>query len=304
MIDKNKQTGYHHPLYSDSLCEFGKPQLLELSGGSILIRSIPGFELFDAIGSYPLFCCNDWSKLYLDLKRLSNKLVTLSVVTDPFGSYNEKLLRHCFKGVVFPFKEHFVVNLESDKHLSISKHHRYYSRNSLKKIKVDICEDPQEFLPHWIGLYRELIKRHNIKGISAFSDTSFRKQLSIPGLIVFRAMYQSKLIGAHIWYVHGNIAYSHLVSVNSLGHELMASYALYWTAIEYFLGKVQWLNLGGSAGKKAGVRDGLRQFKSGWTNDTKMAYFCGHIFDQDHYNHLVEASGFLKTDYFPAYLNK
>jgi hypothetical protein len=60
-------SGYMHPNYAHSLREFGEPRELPGSGGWILERIIPGTPYRDAMGCYPLFACNDWSKLANDL---------------------------------------------------------------------------------------------------------------------------------------------------------------------------------------------------------------------------------------------
>ena len=63
------------------------------------------------MGCYPIFTCQDWSKLAPDLQDLGDALVSLALVTDPFGEYDEPYLRRNFD-IVFPFKEHYVVDLQ------------------------------------------------------------------------------------------------------------------------------------------------------------------------------------------------
>ena len=75
--------GYLHPGYPKSFVEFGNPRKLSHSGGWIIERQIPGVPYKDAMGCYPLFICDDWSRLYSDLDEISNELVSLVVVTDP-----------------------------------------------------------------------------------------------------------------------------------------------------------------------------------------------------------------------------
>ena len=80
-------TGYLHADYARSLAEFGTPRELPRSGGWILERKIPGFNAYDAMGCYPLFCCKDWSRLQGDIAELQSELVSLSLVPDPFGDF-------------------------------------------------------------------------------------------------------------------------------------------------------------------------------------------------------------------------
>jgi len=63
----------------------------------------------------PLFACGDWPALRADLDSLAGRLVSVTLVTDPFGAYDEALLKSIFD-VVRRFKKHFVVDLaESDR---------------------------------------------------------------------------------------------------------------------------------------------------------------------------------------------
>ena len=94
--------GFSHPDYAASLAQFGSPRFLQSCQGWILERSNPGTACRDAIGCYPLFACRNWSQLPVDLKTLENDLVSLSLVTDPFGQYDLELLHECFD-IVIPF---------------------------------------------------------------------------------------------------------------------------------------------------------------------------------------------------------
>jgi hypothetical protein len=118
---------------------------------------------------------------------------------------------------------------------------------------------------------------------------------------MIRAMHQNSTIGALWNFIQGDIVYGHLAAFNRHGYELAVSYALDKFAIEYFSDKARWLNLGGGEGIKVNREDGLTQYKQGWATDTRIAYFCGRIFDQDKYAEIVKLRGISQTDYFPAY---
>jgi lipid II:glycine glycyltransferase (peptidoglycan interpeptide bridge formation enzyme) len=120
-------------------------------------------------------------------------------------------------------------------------------------------------------------------------------------MIVLKANYQGDTIGAHLWFQQGEVAYSHLAAFSPIGYELMASYALYWHALEYFADKVRWLDLGAGAGVTSKANGGLSQFKRGWSSSQRTVYFCGRIFDHRNYNKIVQAKGIPSTNYFPAY---
>ncbi len=294
--------GYLHPAYAAALSEFGSPRLLPRSGGWVLDRTIPSTPFRDAMGCYPLFCCDDWAALPGDLSTNEDEMVSLSLVADPFGQHSPEGLRQAFRDVVRPFKEHYVVDLESGAWRGVSKHHRFYARRALQAITVEICSEPGDRLEEWLVLYDELIDRHGLQGIKAFSRTSFTRQFEVPGLVMFRALQAGEPVGAHLWYLAGEVAYSHLQAVTPAGYRSMAAYALYATALEWFTGRVRWLNLGAGAGATGGdASDGLSRFKRGWAAETRTAYFCGRIFNRRRYTELTQAADGPPDSHFPAY---
>jgi hypothetical protein len=292
--------GYLDESYARALSEFGRPRRLQRCGAWILEREIPGSELKDAMGCYPLFCCEHWPALEEDMRELEadGGLVSVTLVTDPFGDYTESYLRSCF-GVVAPFKSHVVVDLASEP--ALSKHHRYYARRARRAVEVEYCQNPGAQLDQWHALYRRLVHRHRLAGLKAFSRESFARQLSVPGLVMFRALAGQATVGAHLWYVQGDVAYSHLEATDEAGYELMASYALHSYALEWFGGKVRWLDLGGGAGASDEASDPLARFKRGWSPEGRMAYLCGRVLHPAEYERLVTARAPAASDYFPAY---
>jgi hypothetical protein len=281
--------------------EFGTPRELVSSGGWVLERDIDGTLFRDAMGCYPLFTCQDWSQLHLDFENLKADLVSLTVVTDPFGEYDESYLKKCFSDVVKPFKKHFIVDLKRPVNENISRHHRYYARKTLKEVSVKERNNSPEFIDDWIRLYSTLIDKYKLKGIKAFSRNALLKQMEVPGIRMFSAKSQDVTVAAQLWYVQGEVAYSHLTAMSDLGYRLRASYALYWHAIEYFIDKVRWLDLGGGAGLENDGKDGLSEFKRGWSRETRMAYFCGCILNRNRYSQIQTSKTQPQTEYFPQY---
>lgn len=295
-------TGYNHPLYVQSLKEFGRPRELPFCRGYILERPIEDSNYHDAMGCYPLFTCQDWSQLNNDLEVLEGDIVSLSLVTDPFGNYDEQMLRLCFPDVLIPFKEHFVLDMSHPFHSSISKHHQRNVRKAFNRLSIERCVDPSGEIDVWVKLYHQLIGKHAIRGIASFSRESFEKQLRVPGIIAFRALHEGRVVGMILWYIQANIAYYHLGAYDNLGYEKGAAFALFWSALEHFATTgVRWLDLGAAPGLEQKEEDGLRRFKQGWSTGTKTAYFCGRIFDRASYRAITESKGIGNTKYFPAY---
>jgi len=292
-------TGYAHPDYCASLAAFGEPRWLAKSRGWVLERPIGSGSDRDAMGCYPLFACEDWSGLRADLTTLGSEVVSLSLVTDPFGSFEIDELRACFPDKFVPFKEHFIADTTQPPETFVSKHHRYYAQRALKTLTVEQCRQPENLLDAWSALYSNLVARHRLTGIKAFSRAAFERQLKVPGLVTFEAIEHDKIVAAHLWYVRGEVAYSHLEASSPLGYALMASYALYWAAIGYFSQRVRWIDFGAGAGIGKSEDDGLARFKRGWSHGTRTAYFCGRILDHDRYARLSAAK--ITSGYFPAY---
>jgi hypothetical protein len=252
------------------------------------------------MGCYPLFACRDWSELESDLSKLDNDLIAVSLVTDPFGDYDEELLRHVFKDRCFAFKEHYVADLCNSREDVVSRHHRRNAQWSLEQVSVRICSEPDNYLDAVWRLYENLIARHDIRGIQRLSRGILAKQLVVPGTTVLCAEHDGNMVGMTIWYEYGDTAYYHLGASSDAGYALKASFALFWTAWAHFAGRLRWLSLGAGAGVTA-REDGLSRFKKGWATGTRTAYFCGCILDPTRYDAICRYASVRTRNYFPAY---
>ena len=295
-------TGYLHSAYTRSLSEFGEQVELPASKGWILKRPIPEKPFYDGMGPYPIFTCEDWSGLGKDLDYIGDQLVSLSLVSDPFGQYSQEDLLRYFKDIARPYKEHFIVDLRQHPQMFVARHHQRNAHQALQKVRIDICENPIPYLDEWCSLYDHLIERHNIKGIARFSRKSFATQLKIPGMIAFRAIVGKETVGMLLWVIQNNVGYYHLGAYNPEGYKLKASFALFWEILDYFKNNgLLWLSLGAGAGIHGNEEDGLTRFKRGWATGTRTAFFCGRIFNVKKYQEIILANNMKNTDYFPAY---
>jgi hypothetical protein len=290
-----------HARYAEALVELGTPLRLPRSDGWILKRAVPGLPDYDARGCYPLFACPDWSRLQGDLEDLGPELVSLALVTDPFGDYDPSSLCRCFPDVVSPYKEHYVVDLERPMRSFVSPHHVRNIKTALRHVDVECCDEPAEFADDWVGLYSNLVRRHAITGIAAFSRLSLMRQLQVPGIDMFRAVRGTTTVGMTLWYTQRDVSYYHLGAYNDAGYASRASFALFAFAIEYFAGRRRWLSLGAGAGARSAGADGLTRFKSGWATGTRTAYLCGRIFDRARYAEIADAKRRSGGAYFPVY---
>lgn len=290
--------GYRHRAYAESFSELGTPRELEASGGWILERPIGATAFRDAMGCYPLFACSDWGGLSDDLPSLSADLVSLALVTDPFGNFDEALLRRCFE-IVRPYKEHYVADLDRIETMTMRRNHRRNIAKARAHVRVEMCDGPVEHLAEVLELYSELRRRHGIDGLRALSPTALARQLEVPGLVMFTATAEEQVVGFLSWYIDRDVAYAHLAASSALGYELLASYALYDEAVRRLRDRVRWLDLGASPGVESERPDsGLGTFKAGWSTGTRPVYLCGSIFQHDAYAELARPD---ETSYFPAY---
>jgi hypothetical protein len=294
-------TGYLHHTYSEALAAFGTPRQLHGCGGSVLLRPVPGADVEDAMGCYPLFICRDWARVGEDVDELAGEAVALSLVTDPLGNYTPSELRSVFPDFCRPFKDHFVIDLHAHVPTMVSAHHRRNLRRALREVEVERSLDPIVHASEWVALYEHLIARHRIRGIPAFSPDSLVQQLRVPGLTMIRGAHQGVTAGITLWYTHDKAAYYHLGAYSEAGYAVRASFALFQYAIDHFRDRVRWLNLGAGAGARCNGADGLTRFKSGWGSGVRTAWLCGRILDLDRYTALTAARGIGHDDYFPAY---
>lgn len=292
--------GYLHPAYAASLAELGVPRLLPRSGGWVLERTIPGTAYRDAMGCYPLFCCNDWAALENDLAGLEDELVCVSLVADPFGEHSREALERAFRDVVRPFKAHYVVDLGRAPRDFVADHHLRNARKGLRSLEIEVGLEPARLAMDWMRLYDTLIERHGLQGLHRFSSLSFARQLEVPGCVALTARHEGEIVGMLLWYEHDDVAYYHLGAFGASGYELRASFALFHAALDCFAGRgLRWLCLGGGAGLHAGTHDGLARFKRGWSTGTRLAYYCGRILDARRYAEL--SKGDPVGDFFPHY---
>jgi len=293
--------GYASREYALALAEFGAVEALRSCGGALLVRSIPGAAAYDGMGCYPLFSCQDWSALADDLELLADRLVCVSLVTDPLADVTLAQLSTTFPDVCYGYKEHFVTDLLQPLETRVASHHRRNIRKALAGMEIIQLPPSRALLTEWQTLYDNLIRRHEIAGIARFSPLSFERQMSVPGFNAFAALDGEEMLGMTLWYVRGEAAYYHLGAYSERGYQRAASFAIFSAALSYFQSAgVRWAALGAGAGAKA-AESGLTRFKQGWATGTRTAYFCGRILQPAVYKKLAGDAAVSGVDYFPAY---
>jgi hypothetical protein len=292
--------GYASAQYAQSLREFGEPLCLPRSGGWLLAAAIGNTSYRDAFGPYPLFAAEKPHLLAQDFAELPIDLVSVYAVSDPLREDQLPTYEWAFD-FVRPYKCHYIVDLSITFDKYLCYHHRRYTARALEQVQVTLASCPASFATEWTDLYSALCERHSITGLRRFSPQSFAAQLRIPGCHYFRAFHRGNSVGGLVCFVDRGRAYGHLISTTGLGQRLLAQYALYWTAIEFFRGCAKVLDLGGVPDGLTPEQSGLAFFKSRWSTSTRMAYFCGRILNPKVYGQLTHGVGSKAGNLFPAY---
>ena len=297
-------SGYLHAAYAETLSALGRPRALVEAAGWFLERAIPGEELLDGVGCYPLFCCQNWNALAGDISGLAGELVSFTIVTDPFGDFTTDDLNRAFD-VIRPYKRHHVTDLSAAGRIPCTRRHQRNTAIAQRSVAVHRVVDPEALGDDWVQLYASLVKRHGLQGLHAFPPACLVGQLRVPGIRMFAATAGAELVGLHLWYVQGAVAYGHLGATSPRGYALMAAYALYAYAVENLRSEVRWLALGAAAGPHpSSSADGLERFKAGWATETRQTYLCGRVLQPPVYDRLALACGCVGADYFPSYRHR
>jgi hypothetical protein len=289
--------GYLSGAYIESFAALGRSIRLAHSKGWVIARKVPGSGALDAMGPYPIFCCQHWDRLEEDLATLPPELASLTIVPDPFGEYTVEQLRGLFD-VVHPHRARFIARLDEAPGRFVSGHHQKYAAKGLAMVEIERCQDPALHLVEWLALYGSTAERHAIHDFRAFSEAAFRAQLATPGLVMFRARLDGKTVAMHLWMTMGDVAYGHLAGHHPDAYRTHAPYALYWSALEWLRTRVRFVDLGSGTG---GSSDGLAFFKRGWSNESRQGWICGRVVNDVLYRELTAGRTAVDSTYFPPY---
>ncbi len=292
--------GYRHPLYAESFSEIGTPIFLPKSRGWLIKRKIPGTDYFDAMGTYPLFFCEDWDYLVDDIISLSDELIAVSFVIGPLEVFPVNAFQNFFD-VLYKYRPHYLLDTKLPIEEVVSSGRRRDVLKALQKVKVEKFLSPNIDLDEWCLLYQELVNKHQISDFRAFSRKSFQKQLAIPDTHFFRVAKNEEIVGGALFYLQDDTAYYHLAAQTKKGYDLHASYAAMWVAINILSNSVHWIELQGGRSLTDEVIDGLSEFKKGWASLKKKSYFCGKILNHDRYHEILNKRYIPDTNWFPVY---
>jgi hypothetical protein len=284
--------------YANSFVDGAQPVRLDGPGLWVLQREILDTGERDATGCYPVAPIDrtaDWAAGFQQLRELG--LASLVLVTDVMTQPTETALREIFDPVV-PFKTHYLVDLDGG-YPGATKHHRYEMRRAGRSCETRLI-DLAEHLDAWWALYQELVRRHRITGLLAFSRSYFEALARLQGLVTVGAFAEEGLVSAHLWVRHEALVYSHMAASSEAGYAIGAAYAVHGHALRLFgESGATTADLGGTRRSKD-ADDGLAAFKRGFANRSVRNWLCGRILDAKRYQALCDRLG-RASDFFPAY---
>lgn len=287
---------YASPAYAQALGHIGEPLAVPEWSGPVLTRALANSGARDAVGPYPLTVLPPDADLIGGLERLKAAgLLSVVAVPDPLGHPAIEAITRAFD-LARPFKTHHV----HDRSLgppAYAKHHRYEVRRAHTRVEAREI-DLAGHLTDWIGLYDQLITRHQLTGVQAFPASHHRALADLPGLRAFGAFIDGGLVSAHLFVTHAGQATSHLAASSSEGYAAGAAYAVNDLALER-LDDCELINFGGGAGTGDDPADGLSRFKTGFANTRRTVWLCGTLLDPDACRAL--SAGREDNGFFPAY---
>lgn len=282
----------------------GEPFYIEPLSTWSIIRNTPVKGVCDIMANYPVLpIYNDIASLRDGIEYIKKEIphaASFTFVSDPFYGISSKQLSF-YLDYYSPFKTHyFYDNRLSNK--QFTKHHRYEVRRSLDKVnvKIDGITNRERDL---FDIYKFLVSKHKITGILNYDISSFKYMAQVNGFVLFNAYdYNNKIESFHIWAETNDYAYSFLAASTDIGYKLMASYAIYDTAVKHFDNK-KVISFGGGAGLREQVNCGLSRFKEGFSNSYGKSYVCGKILSSELYYELCKSVPTKRggSSYFPLY---
>ncbi|MEM4380264.1 MAG: GNAT family N-acetyltransferase [Thermoplasmatales archaeon] len=291
---------YHTFEYASCFKEYSDPVYLERSRVFCLKLTNPYTPFFDLSYCYPFLPIKSLNGLIEDLKNVHGAYQCFYGVLSPWIQIVEEKEIAEFE-LFFQYKDHFFTDLNQELWSTLPNTHKRLIKKSEKKVSVNLAY-PNNVLDDWVQLYKNLIRRHQITGLTAFSDQTLRSFLLIPGAFVYAAYLDNQICGIAIFYPHDHLVYYHLAAYSDQGYQVSASYAIFWKAIRDFkqLG-FRALHLGGVPGVYAS-ESGLQRFKKGWATGCVRSFFCGKVLNKEQFELTRQMSGSASvTDYFPPY---
>lgn len=265
----------------------------QIGVSSLVKRVIPNTEYFDISSVYPFLGTNLDKYHYIP-----EEAVSATIITNPIGGSIE--LGSNPNKVIY--KSHSVVNLAEYDFKNLPENHKRNIKKS--NVYVEVATNPIDWLPSVDHTYKNLIRKHNITGLTAYNRQQLATLLQVPGAVLFigsdvaNSDYcgRGEIVNYTLFYVMGNDAYYHFSCQTDFGYQLNSNFALMHQALLFFK------NLGLDRVEIGAVPDGgsagLARFKQGFATHQVNNYIEKRILRPDIYDILSKDK---QGDYFPLY---
>lgn len=292
-------TGYANPDYAGIYSALGAPVALPISGGTLLRRKIPGTDMHDLMGCYPVFCCADWSALRGDIAALGQGDVSVVLVADPFLDGGKDRLSQIFD-IVRPFKTHYIADLSQPLDHFVPAKRLREAHRALRKLEVEVAPTPSALVDDWMDLQARSRHAAHASGVNRLSRDEAARLFDLPEIVILRALDRGRTVGMHVEIQQGDVVFGHFATYDPDAYRLGVSPALHLCELEHFTGRARWYDHGGVPGTED-ANNGLSRFKQDFSNTTRTAFLCGSVLDRDAYDRLSAQGITAKDFYFPAY---
>lgn len=276
------KTGYASELYksvyyNDSVTGYNESTLIQ--------RRIANTGYYDLASVYP------FSVDSLDLFAPPRDAITTTVITNPLGN-NSTMIGE-------DYKLHAVAECNLFRMAILPENHR----RNIKKCQVQaltlVSISPADNADDLINLYPNLIKRHNINGVTAYTPDQLRTLLKVPGAVLFKVRcVEYGIVNVSLFYIYKDDAYYHLSCQSDHGYKINSNFLMMYDAIRFF--KSLGLNRVEIGSHPDGaINDGLARFKTGFSTCTLPNQIFKYIHKPDIYAKLCVDRDL--NGYFPAY---
>ena len=195
------------------------------------------------VGATPCFSASDWGRISSDLRLLENRIVSLTLVTDPFGDFTRESLEEIFHRVRH-YKNHLISDLFQSPDTFVSRHHLREWRLAKRVVEVETCERPVDQLDDFEAFYSDLITRHGIKGNSGVFSRRVRDSIFAPGGGAVSGATRGSGCRRTLVVRAGRRGIQSPAASSEQGYRSRAGFALYGHALRWFANRVRYLDLG------------------------------------------------------------
>ena len=277
---------FNSPTYLTGLAHLGSVEFPPAAPALIVRRPVPGTSRFDGLGSWPYLWIDSADEISA-LSEAYRHLLTLTVVTQPG-------FRPACEAAAY-FKDHYLYD-PSRAFPALSKKAREHLRRAEQSCAFDVVTRFDERMTI-AGLYEELRRRRGLAGtFFDFPRIHFETVARLDGAVFFRVRNGHDVCAMACGFAFGDRIQLLHIAITDTGLRQDASYCLMNAMLEFARSERRLLCMGGLP--RYGD-EGLKRFKTRWSNRQEPVFLLRIVNDRAAYTELVR--GREDERYFPAY---